>query len=82
VISFDLLSKYLLIMELPFDAMLYSNLVTKILTKAASNFHAGRRFPTPALNVSLFKAICLTFVIILAVTYKSITHDILCTDMV
>jgi len=53
VISLDLLSKYLLMMELRFDAILYSTWVIKILMRAATNVHAvhiwpaGRRFPTP-----------------------------------
>jgi len=36
-------------MLLRFDAMLWPNLtwVTKILMRAISNVHAGRRFPTP-----------------------------------
>jgi len=43
--SLDLLSKYRLIMELRFDAMLYSNLVTKSMMRAISNVHAGRIWP-------------------------------------
>ena len=45
--------KCLLIMELRFDMILYSNLVTTTLTLAISNVHAGRiwpmgrQFPTP-----------------------------------
>jgi len=48
VTSLDLLSKYLVIMEIRFDAMLYSTLtwVTRILVRAISNVHGGRRFPT------------------------------------
>ena len=46
---FDLLSKYLLIMERRFDAMLCSNLGYEILMRAISNVHADRRLPpTPA----------------------------------
>ena len=41
------LSKYLLMMELRFDAILCSNLRTKILIWTLSNVHAGRRLPTP-----------------------------------
>jgi len=37
-------------MELHFDAMLHTSWVTKILMRAISNVHAGRRFPTPALQ--------------------------------
>jgi len=50
VASLDLLSKYLLIMVLCFDAMLYSNLVKKIMLQAISNVHAGRRIPTLSLQ--------------------------------
>jgi len=51
VTSLDLLSNaYLLIIELRFDTMLYSNLgTTKILMRAISNIHAGRRFSSPGL---------------------------------
>jgi len=51
-----MLSKYLLAMELRFDLILYSKLVTKILMRAISNDHAGpikregRRFLTPDLK--------------------------------
>jgi len=44
-------------MGLHFDAMLCSNLVTKILMRAMSNVHvghswpAGRRFPTPDIEI-------------------------------
>jgi len=48
------LSKYLLIMELCFDAMLYSNLGNENSQVAISDVHAGRRFPTPALDASFF----------------------------
>jgi len=37
-------------MELRFDEILSSNLVMKILMRAISNIHAGRRFPTPVLR--------------------------------
>jgi len=37
-------------MKLLFDTMIYSNLVTKILMRAISNVHAGRRFPTSVLR--------------------------------
>ena len=56
MISLDLLSKYLLMMEFGFDAMFYSDLGTKILMRAMTNVHtdriwpAGSRFPTPALK--------------------------------
>jgi len=43
----------LLIMELRFEAMLYSTSVRKILMWAISNVHAGRRFPTPGLATSI-----------------------------
>ena len=43
--SLDLIFKYLLILELRFDTMLYSNLRTKIPTRAISNVHAGRIWP-------------------------------------
>jgi len=58
VSSLNVLFKYLLLTELRFDTMLYSNLVAKILMRAISNVHAsriwpaGRRFPTPNLNES------------------------------
>jgi len=42
--------KYLLIMELRFDTILYSKWVTKILVRAISNVQAGRRFPTTVLK--------------------------------
>jgi len=53
VTSLDLLSKYLLVMELRFGKILYSNLVIKILMRAISNVHADciwpaeHRFPIP-----------------------------------
>jgi len=47
VTTYDLLSKFLLIMELRFDAILYSNLSNGILMRTISNVHAGRRFPPP-----------------------------------
>jgi len=56
VTSLDLLSKYLLVMELRFGKILYSNLVINILMRAISNVHAGciwpvdRRFPIPVLG--------------------------------
>jgi len=59
VTSPDLLSKYLLVMELRFGKILYSNLVIKILMWAISNVHAariwsaGRRFPIPDLDTVL-----------------------------
>jgi len=49
-------SKYLLIMELRFDAMFTQTWVTEILMRAVSNVHEGRvrpaggRFPTPGLS--------------------------------
>jgi len=46
VTSFDLLSKYLLIMELRFD----SNLAKKILMRTNIYVHAGCRFATPDLD--------------------------------
>jgi len=52
----DLLFQYLLVMELRFGKILYSNLVIKILMQAISNVHAGRiwptgrRFPIPVLG--------------------------------
>jgi len=45
-----MLSKYLLVMELRFDSILYSKLVMKILMRAMLNDHAGCRFPTPDLS--------------------------------
>jgi len=45
VTSFGLLSKYLLIMELRFDTMLYSNLGNENSNAAISKVHAGHRFP-------------------------------------
>ena len=49
--NFSWLTKYLLIMKLRFDAMLYSiTWITKILTRAMSNVRAGRKFPTPAVS--------------------------------
>ena len=39
--SLDLLSKYLLITELRFDAMLYSNLRKENSDAGVSNVHAG-----------------------------------------
>ena len=50
--SFELLSKYLLIMLLRLDKILYYDLGNESLDRAISNVHAGRRFPTPALHVS------------------------------
>jgi len=50
VTSLDLLSKYLLIMELHFDAMLYSNLGNGNSDAAMSNAYTGGRFPTPDLS--------------------------------
>jgi len=44
-VTSDLLIKYLLMMELRFDAMLYSNLSNE-------NSDAGRRSPTPVVNNS------------------------------
>jgi len=44
--------KFLLIMELCFDAILYSKLGKELLIWAISNVHAGRRFPIPALKGS------------------------------
>jgi len=41
-------------MELCFDAMLYSNLGNENSQVAISDVHAGRRFPTPALDASFF----------------------------
>jgi len=52
VASFELLSKYLLIMLLRLDKILYYDLGNESLDRAISNVHAGRRFPTPALHVS------------------------------
>ena len=43
--SFEFLSKYLLIMLLRLDKILYSDLGNEILDRAISNVHAGRRFP-------------------------------------
>jgi len=51
VTYFDLLSKCMLAMELHFDAILCSNLVTQSLMRAIPNVHAGRISPegrTPA----------------------------------
>jgi len=45
VASFEFLSKYLLIMLLRLDKILYSDLGNEILDRAISNVHAGRRFP-------------------------------------
>jgi len=45
-----MLSKYLLVMELRCESILYSKLVTKILMRVISNDHAGRKFPTPVLR--------------------------------
>jgi len=50
VASLDLLSKYLLIIELRFDAILYSNLCNENPDGVISNVHAGRRFPIPGLS--------------------------------
>jgi len=50
VTSFDLQSKYLLIMEFCFDAMLCSHWVNEILVRAMSNVHAGRWFPTAGIQ--------------------------------
>jgi len=56
VTSLDLLSTYLIVMELRFGNILYSNLVIKIMMQAISNVHAGcilpmdRRFPIPVLG--------------------------------
>jgi len=44
------LSKHLLIMELCFDAMLYSHWLLKILMRTVSNVHTGRRIPNPAVG--------------------------------
>jgi len=41
VTSLDLLSTYLLVMELHFGKILYSHLVIQILMRAISNVHAG-----------------------------------------
>ena len=46
-------SWYLLIIELCFDAILYSKLATKMLMRDMWNVHTGRRFPTLALGYSL-----------------------------
>jgi len=61
--ALDLKSKYLLIMVLRFNAILYSNLGnktsdadhTKCLPYADRIWPAGRRFPTPALNLNRFR---------------------------
>jgi len=42
--------KYLLIVELRFDTILYSKWVTKIVMRPVSNVQAGRKFPTPVLK--------------------------------
>ena len=47
---FEVLSKYLLIMLLRLDKILYYDLGNESLDRAISNVHAGRRFP-PALHV-------------------------------
>ena len=43
--SCDILSKYPLIMEIPFDAILYSKLGNEI-SDASHNVHPGRIWPT------------------------------------
>jgi len=50
VTSLELLSKCLLNIKLCFDMKLYSNLGKKIVMRARSNVHVGRKFPTPALE--------------------------------
>jgi len=58
VTSLDLLCKYLLVVELRFDAMLHSTWVAEILMWAISNVHPGRiwpagcRFLTAGLNLA------------------------------
>jgi len=53
---FELLSKYLLIMLLRFDAMMYSSFGNEHSAAGHTNFRAGRiwptdrRFPTPGLE--------------------------------
>ena len=48
--SLGLLLKYLLIMELRFDAILYSCLAAEILMRAISNVRADHRVPIPDLE--------------------------------
>jgi len=55
VTSLDLLSKYLLIVELRIDVILYLTWGIKILMRAMTNVHAGRRFPTPVLKAGCNK---------------------------
>ena len=51
--SYYILPKYMLIMELRSDVILYFNWVMKIMMRAISNAHVGRRFPLPGLTAGL-----------------------------
>jgi len=50
--------KCLLITGFHFDALLYSDLITKSLMRVISNVHAGRRFPTHVLEVHAHLSKC------------------------